>query len=203
MPKVVLFDLGNVVIMYSLSKTLEGLSKVSGIDPGVLLSRFDFNDEAFHRFERGEIPPSRFMSLVSKKIGYEFTGNEFEQCFNAMFTEIMPGIEKIIKALRPSYRVAALSNTNEIHERFFLKEYNRALSRFDKLFFSHKIRSRKPERAAFDSVMNYFKVDPSEILFFDDNPENVCTASGFGIKSTLVGSIDDIKNGLLNAGIAV
>ncbi len=203
MPKVVLFDLGNVVITYSLQKTLERWTKVSGIPAKVILSRFDFNDETFHRFERGEISQERFKKYISEKVGYKFTDLEFEQCFNAMFIEVMPGIEKVMHSLKPCYRIAVLSNTNEIHEKFFMEKYNKALSCFDKLFFSHKIRTRKPERAAFDTVIDYFKVTPSEILFFDDNPENVRKASSFGIKSTLVNSIEDIKNGLENAGISV
>ncbi|MGA2143108.1 MAG: HAD family phosphatase [Brevinematales bacterium] len=204
MPKVVLFDLGNVVINYSLQKTVENWSKSSGIPAEVILSKFDFNDDTFHRFERGEITPSRFKKYISGRIGYEFSDAEFEQGFDAMFTGLMPEIENVMTSLRNgSYRVAALSNTNEIHERFVLKKYNRALSCFDKLFLSHRIRSRKPERAAFDTVIDYFKVSPSDILFFDDNPENVGMASSFGIKSTLVNSITDIKNGLENAGITV
>ncbi len=203
LPKLMLFDLGNVVIKYSTGKTLKKWSEYSGIPEDVILSRFDFSGEMFHKFERGEISGNRFKKYISKKIGYSFTDREFESSFNAMFTDVMPGIENIFQCLKPYYYVAALSNTNEIHEKFFLEHYNKALVYFDKLFLSHKIRSRKPEKAAFETVMEYFKINPSDILFFDDNSGNIEIASGMGIQSTLVQSLDDIKNGLSKAGITV
>jgi len=203
MPKVVVFDIGNVVIKYSLQRTLESWSRVSGIPVEVILSKLHFDDDIFHRFERGEISPTRFKKYISEKIGYEFSDIEFEQGFDAMFIGIMPEIENVMLSLKPAYRIAALSNTNEIHEKFFLKKYNRVLSYFDKLFLSHKIRSRKPEKAAYDTVVDYYKVLPTEIIFFDDNPENVGKASSIGFKSMLVNSIDDIKRGLQSVGIPV
>jgi putative hydrolase of the HAD superfamily len=203
MPEILLFDLGNVVIRYSTGLTLQKLSDISGIPREILLKRIDFNDENFHKFERGDISRNRFKKIISEKIGYNFRDCEFERCFNAMFLELIPGIDEMINALRRGHKVAALSNTNEIHEKFFLEKYNKALRYFDKLFLSHRIRSRKPEKAAFDTVMDYYKVTPSDILFFDDNPLNVNKASSYGIRSTLVSSILDIKKGLANAGISV
>ncbi len=203
LPKLLLFDLGNVVITYSVGKTLKKWSLVSGIPEDVILSRFDFTDENFHKFERGEISRSRFNKYISQKIGYNFSDREFEECFNAMFIDVMPGIESVICSLKQGHNVAALSNTNEVHEKFFLEKFNRTVSCFDKLFLSHRIRSRKPEKAAFDAVMDYYRVKPSEVLFFDDNPVNVNMAESFGIRSTLVNSIEDIKKALSNAGIKV
>jgi putative hydrolase of the HAD superfamily len=203
MAKLLLFDLGNVVINFSTVKTLKKMSEISGISEDVISTRVNFGNEIFQRFERGEISRRRFNKEISEKIGYDFSDCELEICFNAMFGEVTPGIEDMINTLKTDYNVAALSNTNEIHERFVLQKFNRTLGCFDKLFLSHRIRSRKPEKAAFNAVMDYYKVEPSDILFFDDNPVNVNMASRCGIRSTLVCSLDDIKNSLADAGIYV
>jgi HAD superfamily hydrolase (TIGR01509 family) len=48
------------------------------------------------------------------------------------------------------------------------------------------MQTRKPEKEAYQIVLNHFKVQPSETLFLDDNAENIAGAKKLGIRTILV-----------------
>ncbi len=70
-------------------------------------------------------------------------------------------------------------------------------SAFDKIFASHHIGFRKPERAAFSYICQTLAVEPSSILFFDDLPENVEGAQDAGLQAVLVRSPRDVADALV------
>ncbi len=201
--KLILFDLGNVIFPYSNDPTAEYWSKVSGCRKENILKEIDFNDYEYCSFERGEIPSTRFRKYVSTKMNCTFSDADFDRGWNAMFTGVTPRVKEMLEKLRNEYLLAALSNTNEIHERHILTQFPQIIGLFDRLFFSNRIHIRKPEKEAFDLVLNYYKILPGEVLFLDDKQENTDKAKNLGMKIVLVRSEEDIFIGLKDAGIMV
>lgn len=60
---------------------------------------------------------------------------------------------------------------------------------------------RKPERRAFDAVIEMIGADPDAILFFDDLPSNVAGARDAGLQAILVDGPDAVRNGLTAHGL--
>lgn len=82
----------------------------------------------------------------------------------------------------------ALTNTNSIHEQVWKIKYRESLSHFDKVFCSHELKARKPEKEAYQSVLDYLGVQPQRTVFLDDSYANTAGAAQLGIKTILVES---------------
>ena len=95
---------------------------------------------------------------------------------------------QLLQQLRLYYDLFLLSNTNEIHE----EEFNRVLmsSRgmpslavfFDKVYFSHRVGMRKPNREIFQMILDN-GLKPEHTLFMDDSPQHIATAKEMGIQT--------------------
>src|SRR5262249_42098969 len=90
----------------------------------------------------------------------------------------------------------AFTNTNATHMDAWSALYPAVLHAFDRVFASHEIGLRKPERAAFEHVCSELGLAPASILFFDDLPENVHGARAAGLEAILVRSPADVAAAL-------
>lgn len=72
---------------------------------------------------------------------------------------------------------------------------------FDRIFTSHELRLRKPEREAFDRICGLTGVLAESFLFFDDLPVNVQAARDAGFQAVLVRSPDDVAMALESLGL--
>lgn len=200
-----LFDLGNVIIRYSLDKTFEYWAGLCGLKLELVRERFFESLEDFYWFERGDISDTRYFKLLNKLLGCQITEKDFVDGFNTMFIGLTDGIDELLARLKARYTLAALSNTNRVHERFFTQAYSKVLIHFDKLFLSHKIHARKPEPEAFQVVMSYYNLSPDKVIFLDDSADNIEAAARIGIKTVLVDKPDrkTILLGLQSLGVSV
>jgi len=189
-----IFDLGNVLVHVDFQKTLAAWSSFSGYSPEEIIRRFDMNGQIHLDFERGDITPDRFRQAVSDALNINMSERQFQQSWNAMVEDVYPGVIEMVDSLKSKgIRLAILSNTNRVHEEFFMKKYARLLSRFDGIFLSHKLRYRKPETAVFEAVMKKFHVQPEFCYFLDDKLENIAGAEKTGIRSKHVRTLEEIK----------
>jgi putative hydrolase of the HAD superfamily len=74
-----------------------------------------------------------------------------------------------------------LTNTNTIHNRIWRLKYADTLRHFEKIFSSHEIETRKPERESYQIVLDYLNCKPTETIFLDDNLENILGAKNLGM----------------------
>ena len=65
--------------------------------------------------------------------------------------------------------------------------------RFDGHFFSGYVGFTKEEPEFFEYVLNELKLNKDEVLFVDDDPENVEVAQKFGIESVVFEGVKQIK----------
>ncbi|MCD8528988.1 MAG: HAD-IA family hydrolase [Chitinophagales bacterium] len=76
-----------------------------------------------------------------------------------------------------------MSNTNQIHIDFVNQHLlndlpiNHLKDAFDGTYYSHEIGERKPNKEAFQFVLNKEEIKASETLFIDDKLENIETAN--------------------------
>lgn len=81
----------------------------------------------------------------------------------------------LIDKLRTKFKIYALSNTNLIHKE--VNEKRGLFKHFDKSFLSCEIGIRKPNKEIYQIILDQIKVDPKELVFIDDNKENIKTAN--------------------------
>ncbi|MGC8764323.1 MAG: HAD family hydrolase [Brevinematia bacterium] len=183
--QLLIFDLGNVIFDIDSNKTFNYWSELTGLKPEFLKEMF-FSGNDYISYELGETSEERFRQSFSKKINFNISKDDFIYGFNLMITGVSDGMEELLGFLDNKYFLAVLSNTNRTHEKYIMQNYTSIMTYFDKLFFSHRIKCRKPEKKIFQIVLEYFNVIPENVMFFDDVEENINSGIEFGLNSFLI-----------------
>jgi epoxide hydrolase-like predicted phosphatase len=198
----IIFDVGNVIVNISGDNAFEYWAMVSNHDADVIKQRFEI-DNIYHQFEKGKLEPAIYRKYILKKIGLQMSDDEFDNGWNNIYTDVVPGIEQLLQDLKSGFRLTALTNTNVIHAKEWRTKYASVLQYFDKVFCSHEIKTRKPERKAYEIVLTYLQMEPHVVVYLDDIPEYVKAATDMGIKSILVTSSEQMVEELNTLGITV
>ena len=168
----IIFDSGKVVFDISFDRTFQFLATVSGRQFDDIKSKFRF-DELSDKFERGEISEGQFRAEVSQRMNLKFSDKDFDNGWCDIYLDTYNGIDNLLKDLKHIYKLVALTNTNIIHERVWKVKYADTLRHFEKIFCSHEIKTRKPERKAYKIVLNDLQVKPQQTIFLYDNIDNI------------------------------
>lgn len=176
--KVIVFDLGNVLIPFDFNKIKIALNKVEPKMGERYTQIYEENSEYFKNFEKGLINESDFIIQNLTWLDNKLDGQNFCQIFSDIFTlnektiSLLPKLEK-------HYRLILLSNTNSIHKKFGWKK-NEFLSHFEKLILSHEVGALKPENKIYNAVTDYTKENPESHLFIDDIKDYTEVAKNLG-----------------------
>lgn len=198
----VVFDLGKVVFDLSFDRVFKSWAASSGKQFDDIKSNFVF-DELFDKFERNEISSEQFRTKVSQRLDIKLSDEDFDNGWCDLYLKIYNDIEKLLIGLKRNYKLVALTNTNAIHYKVWRIKYASTLQHFEKIFCSHEIRTRKPEKKSFKIVLDYLKCIPAETIFLDDNVENIKGADKLGIATILVSSQVKMREELLINGIQI
>lgn len=193
---VLLFDLGGVLMDFA------GFEELRRLLPGSL-RRSEVRDRWIHspavqRFERGEITARRFAEAVIEDLEICLEPPEFLTAFVEWARPPYPGAIELLQRLGKHYRIAALSNANELHTPLHRKRFEHAIDNF---YFSDEIGAVKPERAIYEHVIGDLGVPAGRIAFFDDTPVNVDTARRAGLQATRVDGLVSLATQLLRLGV--
>jgi glucose-1-phosphatase len=193
--KVVVFDLGGVIINISFAKALETWSTYANVSPETLKSRFIF-DMFYEQHERGEITGAAYFASLRNSLGINLTDTQLEEGWNAIYMGEVPGIKTLLNQARQHFPLYAFSNTNQTHWTYLTDNSAEVLGLFKKVFVSFEMGERKPDKAAFERVAKETGVNPEQILFFDDLLENVAGARAARMQAVHVRTFADTKEAL-------
>ncbi|MBI1221113.1 MAG: HAD-IA family hydrolase [Bacteroidetes bacterium] len=183
--KNLLFDLGGVIIDLHIQNTREAFEELGMKETGNWFVAHDQNSW-LNKYETGQIDTDAFIAGINKDSGLGISEKDFKQAWNAMLGKVRRSRLEMLENLREKYRVFALSNINPMHAHAcheILERDHDIYSFheiFDRVFFSHEINARKPDKASFDAVLKATGIHPEETLFFDDHFPNVEAAARFG-----------------------
>jgi glucose-1-phosphatase len=189
----VLFDLGGVILELDYGRTMAEFSKLLGRD-ATHLYRETAQNPLFDQFERGEISAPEFRDALRALLGApNISAAALDQAWNGIIGEFPRVHLDLLRELRGQTRTLLLSNTNEIHLEYFIREFSRVwgaeFGHFDELFevayYSHQVGMRKPEARVFEHVLRQHGLAPERVLFLDDNHHNVAAARALGIDARL------------------
>lgn len=103
--------------------------------------------------------------------------------------KVIPEMLNAATALRRhGIKTCILTNnwTNDIVKNYKLSPFPHLLHYFDEVFESCKIGFSKPDPEIYSHVCSKMAVQPSEVIFLDDSPQNLKTAKGMGMLTILV-----------------
>ena len=198
----VILDLGGVVFAISVDQIIKSWAKSAGCHPKDIAPKFKV-DEYYKLFEMGKISPEEYRSHVCNVLRIKISDEDFDEGWNSIYLDLLPGIESLLLQLKGKTRLIVLTNTNEIHAKEWRIRYADILRHFDKVFASHEIGSRKPSPESFNAILDYLGTTPDKVVFFDDTPDNVEGALSIGISSFVVNSPCEVSEKLKLIGIEI
>lgn len=189
--KHLIFDLGGVIVDLDVMKTLTEMSELFGVDQQQLTAQY-LQAPFFKHYERGEINSEEFRIELCRLANKEVEKHRIDHAWNAMIGNTPMFRINWLKELRKSYKIHMLSNTNHLHIVDFHEKFQKDTGIekphdiFDSIFYSYEIGHRKPEVKCYQYVLDSIDAKPDEVMFFDDNQENIKAAQSIGINSVLV-----------------
>ena len=175
---VVLFDVGGVLVRLSGIETmLDWLG--SSITAEELWVRW-LRSDSVRQFETGRTEASEFAVGVTREFGLDIEPALFLESFRGWPLGLYPGVMEMLARIPARYRRALLSNSNALHWPRILNDMG-LKSAFEHRFVSHLTGKIKPDRAAFEDVVNSLGCSPQHVLFIDDNMLNVEAARTLGM----------------------
>ncbi len=193
-----LFDIGEVVIRIDWTRAFASWAQASGMPPERLAARFA-PDGAYRAFERGEITAPEYYAALRRQLGIDVGDDAMQAGWNAIFAGLQAPVIDTIRRWRERVPVFAFSNTNRVHRQCLMRLYADEMALFTHFFDSSEIGARKPEAAAFETVIASIGQPAQRILFFDDLADNVAGARAAGLQAVRVTRVEDVTEAL--AGI--
>ena len=195
--KNILFDLGGVLYHIDYSLSIEAFENL-GIEN--FHEHFSQKKQSylFDRLETGQISEKDFIKEI-KAILPNCTKEKIINAWNRLLIGLPKENIQLLQALSKKYQLFLLSNTNSIHikqiNKLLYKDYNlKSLDPlFDKIYLSHQIGMRKPNRETFEWVLKDAKILANETLFIDDSIQHINNAKKVGIQTQLWGSNKSLK----------
>ena len=184
----IIFDLGGVILDIDFKRLEKAF-----IDLGVtnFQDLFGLGHAAsfFKEHESGKISDEEFLESLQKLTGHSLSHDQVQKAWNSLLVSFPPERIEFLGKLNTRYRLFLLSNTNAIHaaafENIYLQTFNNGplSDLFDKVYYSHMIRVRKPDKKVYEYVLNDSNLNPHETLFIDDALINVEAARDAGMKA--------------------
>ena len=196
-----LFDLGNTVIKLAYERVLENICRSASVRRDELVKILE-EPGGYRDMERGAISFWDFYEFLCANAGYRDSIRDFHKVWSDFFDGTMPGMEDVLERVRERYKVAFLSNSNEVHAEVIPRQFAGLFQKGDLFIFSHRFRTAKPDPEMFYRALEAIEARPQEVAFVDDLMENVNAARNLGMHAfqftdalTLVGDLE--REGLL------
>jgi len=176
------FDLGNTVIKLAYERVIEAICRQASTSRDELIDLLE-DAGGYRDMERGAVSFVDFYDFLCDKAGYRGSLREFHDIWSDFFDGPMPGVEEVLDRVRKRYRVAFLSNSNEVHAEVIPRRFGALFTKDDRFVFSHRFRCAKPDPEIFHRLLEVLGALPQHVVFIDDMSENVIAARSLGIAS--------------------
>ena len=183
----VILDLGGVILNIDYNLTVQAFKQLGFTNFEAQYSKLQ-QSGLFDLLETGQVSEEEFVSSIQESILHA-THQEIIDAWNALLLDFPKGRINTVRRIAEAFPTYLLSNTNSIH----YKAFNRTLKKqtdvedikdlFDKAYLSHEIKLRKPNKEAFQIILDEHNLDPKRTLFVDDSPQHIEGALKIGIKA--------------------
>lgn len=180
MLKAIGFDLGGVIIYYSIPDQLQFLARELAVTPARI-------EAAFHHLrplvDTGQIDNQEFWRRLIQESGSSVDPEDTKHLWSDDYVEgnpLISGMLLLVDRLKSNgYKVGLLSNIDPEHGE--INRHRHIYEHFDAALLSNEIKARKPDPEAFLVLAEDLGVEPTEMAFIDDLPENVAGARAAGM----------------------
>ncbi|HEX2831917.1 MAG TPA: HAD family phosphatase [Thermoanaerobaculia bacterium] len=195
-----LFDLGNTLIKLAYERVLENICRASTIHRDELVELLEAPG-AYRDLERGAVSFHEFYEFICDRTGYRGSARDFRALWSDFFDGPIVGAEELLERVRRRYRVAFLSNSNEVHAELIPHKFSTLFRKDDRFIFSYRFKVAKPEAEMFRRALEVIGTLPQHVVFVDDLIENVLAAQSVGIRSFQFVDAESLTRELVREGL--
>lgn len=151
------------------------------------------------RFERGEVSPMDFFTLLRSHSKTDFSFEALLKASSDIFHPNEP-LVKIAEELKAKgVRLYALSNTNETHFHYLYTHFP-CLHLFDGYVLSFEVGALKPEPEIFNAALQMAESSKNSCFYVDDIPDYVYAARENGIDAEIFTTAENCREHLGQRG---
>ena len=121
-----------------------------------------------------------WVNLVQYNMGISISYDEFKRLYEEELSSVKYYKEVVDYAhsLKNRCKIAVLSNLMPFDKKRIDNQYD--LDEFDYVYLSFEIGLKKPDKQIYEYVLNDLKIDANDILFIDDDTDNISMAKECG-----------------------
>jgi len=199
-PRFLYFDLGMVLLDFSVERMLRQMAAVSGVSPEAL-KEILFDRGLMKQYETGKISTPEFYELYCGRTGTRPDYDALCRAGSEIFSINVPMLPIVAQLRQAGYRLGILSNTCECHWQYCMEHYRFVNECFQVHVPSFQIGAVKPDAAAFRAAAELAGCRPEEMFFVDDIPAHVEGAKAVGIDAIHYSSAAQVAAELRRRGI--
>jgi glucose-1-phosphatase len=189
----VIFDLGGVILDLDVRKTVDAFLELGFDNVEEKMARIMSTHSGsgtpgiFQLYETGQINNAQFRDGLRKYASRDMSDENIDKAWTAMLLGLPPANIRLLEKLGKSYKLYLLSNTNAIHIETLARNYpdeygfTSLVKLFDKVYYSHVLKMRKPDVEIFRHVIEDARLDPGKTVFIDDSMMNIEGAKAAGL----------------------
>jgi FMN phosphatase YigB (HAD superfamily) len=182
----IIFDLGNVILNIDYQNTIDAFEKIGVIDASSFYSKSS-QLNIFSQLETGRVSKQDFV-LEIQKFAPKASARQIINAWNAILQDLPNERLEVLKKIKDKFKIFLLSNTNSIHiekiiDNLGVKKYKEFYNLFDKVYYSHEIKLRKPNSDIFRLVIKENNLSIKNTLFIDDSIQHIESAKTIGLKT--------------------
>ncbi len=136
------------------------------------------------QYDRGDIPTPQFLARLRQlSAAQDASDDDLAAAWSDIFRRneavirMLPGLNDAL-----GLRLVLGSNTNELHQRQFAKQFADALRHFDHQVLSFRVRHRKPDPGFYRCCLEAAGCEPAHCVFIDDRADYVKAARRTGMR---------------------
>ena len=201
MIKGITFDLDGVYFVNGKSNFIANLGKL-GVSEDEAKRVFLKSHEMNQLYKNGKMTDDEFWSWAASQWHLALSPQELADLLIKGY-ETNPPVLAILRDLRKKgYKILACTNNfpariNGLHKRF------KFLDDFDAAVFSYEVGASKPDKRIFQQLIERSGLNAEEIVFADDNNDNLVGSREAGITTFFYEGFDKFMADLKGAGVKV
>jgi glucose-1-phosphatase len=199
-PRFLYFDLGMVLLEFSVERMLRQMAVVTGVGPEAL-KEILFDRGLMQQYETGAVSSREFYELYCERAGARPDYDVLCLAGSDIFTLNAPMLPIVAQLHQAGYRLGILSNTCECHWQFCIEKYRFLTDYFQVHALSFRIGAIKPDAAVYRAAAKLAGCRPEEMFFVDDIPGHVAGAKAAGIDAIVYTSAAQVAAELRSRGL--
>jgi len=192
MIRAVIFDNNGVLVTSNEESAFLAIKKLVG---NKLTDFINIYTELAKKLDEGSLKTKKFFEQIASEASLGISPKKLEEVAYGSFVRKEDSINFALR-IKNKYEIALLTNFGD---RFWDLDKRWGVSGIfdsDKIFVSCKIGLRKPDPKIFIYVLKRLGLSPGEVVFFDDNLDNIKAARKLGIHAVLFQDADSAEREL-------